>query len=202
MRTASDLGGGMRPSAGSTARGGPPGIEGADAPGRPGEPPGGADPAELHLSLENDPALVPPLAARLVAAAVGARPPDEGTWRRIELALIEAMLNGIYHGNLELDSAARHDAAASLGRAAALRRRRLPYRDRRLHVTARSAGASAVFVVRDEGPGFDPAAVPDPTAPDHRSRPCGRGLLMIRSFMDEVTFNAAGNQITLIKHLR
>ena len=54
-------------------------------------------------------------------------------------------------------------------------------------------------VVRDEGPGFDPATLPDPTDPAQLERTTGRGLLLIRAYMDEVAFNGAGNQITLTK---
>ena len=61
---------------------------------------------------------------------------------------------------------------------------------------------AAKFVVRDEGPGFDPSQVPDPTDPEHLENLCGRGLLLMRSFMDEVTFNMKGNEVTLIKYLR
>ena len=199
MGTASDLGEvGSRPP-GSIARAG---AGASEDPDRTRGPTPGADPAELHFTIENDPALVPPLVDRLVAAVAGSYPLQEGARLRIELALHEAMVNGIYHGNLELDSGCRRDDAATPGRAAALRRQRPPYRDRRLHVRSRVAGGSAIFVIRDEGPGFDPAAVPDPTEPANRSRPCGRGLLLIQSLMDEVSYNAAGNQVTLVKHLR
>ena len=199
MGMASDLGGVASWPPGSIDR---PGVGVADDLDRPRGMTAGTDPAGWHFVIENDPALVPPLVDRLVAAVAGTLPLDEGVRRRIELALHEAMLNGIYHGNLELDSGARQDDAASLERSAAIRRQRPPYRDRRLDVRARVAGGSAVFVIRDEGPGFDPAAVPDPTESANRSRPCGRGLLLIRSSMDEVSFNAAGNQLTLVKHLR
>ena len=59
--------------------------------------------------------------------------------------------------------------------------------------------AEAVLTVRDEGAGFDPGTLPDPTDPANLGRSCGRGLFLIRSFMDEVRHNAAGNEITLVK---
>jgi anti-sigma regulatory factor (Ser/Thr protein kinase) len=55
------------------------------------------------------------------------------------------------------------------------------------------------FVIRDEGPGFDPRQLPDPTAPTNLEKPSGRGLLLMRTFMDEVVYNDAGNQVTLVK---
>ena len=54
------------------------------------------------------------------------------------------------------------------------------------------------FVIRDEGPGFDPNSLPDATDPA-RPAPCGRGLLLMRTFMDEVHFNEKGNEVTLVK---
>ena len=57
----------------------------------------------------------------------------------------------------------------------------------------------ASFVIRDEGPGFDPGNVPDPTLQENLERECGRGLLLMRTFMDETRFNSRGNEVTMIK---
>ena len=54
-------------------------------------------------------------------------------------------------------------------------------------------------VVRDEGPGFDPESLPDPTKKCHRDVPGGRGVMLIRSFMSRVAYNAAGNQVVMEK---
>jgi serine/threonine-protein kinase RsbW len=54
-----------------------------------------------------------------------------------------------------------------------------------------------VVQVTDEGDGFDPATVKDPTGPDDLEEPCGRGLFLIRSLVDEVRFNPKGNSICL-----
>ena len=124
---------------------------------------------------------------------------DEDTADRVAVALTEAMVNGIQHGNLELDSRLRQEDEATYDRMAEFRRRRPPYRDRRLHVRAALSRRGAVYVIRDEGPGFDPATLPDPTDPAYLERPTGRGLLLIRAFMDEVAFNRAGNQVILTK---
>ena len=53
--------------------------------------------------------------------------------------------------------------------------------------------------VKDEGPGFKPCQVPDPTTPENLEKPSGRGLLLIRTFMTTVSHNDAGNEITMIK---
>ena len=57
----------------------------------------------------------------------------------------------------------------------------------------------ATFVIRDEGDGFDASKVPDPGDPDVMEREGGRGLLLVQTFMDDVTFNQAGNQVTMVK---
>lgn len=55
--------------------------------------------------------------------------------------------------------------------------------------------------VTDQGPGFDPGAVPDPTRPENLTKPCGRGLFLMRKLMDEVWYNDQGNQVTLVLKL-
>ena len=55
--------------------------------------------------------------------------------------------------------------------------------------------------VRDQGRGFDPTAVPDPTLPENLTRPCGRGLFLMRELLDEVRYNEQGNEVTLVLRL-
>ena len=57
------------------------------------------------------------------------------------------------------------------------------------------------YTIADEGPGFDATTLPDPMAPENLLNVSGRGVMLIRTFMDEVTFNAKGNQMTMIKRL-
>ena len=79
------------------------------------------------------------------------------------------------------------------------RRQQAPFMRRRIHVMVRATPAEALFLIRDEGPGFDPATLPDPTDPHNLEKTTGRGLLLIRTFMDEVSHNTLGNQITMVK---
>ncbi|MFQ5734074.1 MAG: ATP-binding protein, partial [Planctomycetaceae bacterium] len=51
-----------------------------------------------------------------------------------------------------------------------------------------------------QGRGFDPGEIPDATDPANIEKPCGRGLLLMQTFMDEVCFNDAGNEVTMVKH--
>ena len=53
--------------------------------------------------------------------------------------------------------------------------------------------------VRDEGPGFDPEDVPDPTAPENLERPCGRGLLLMRHYMNHIEYVGTGNTVVMSK---
>ena len=52
--------------------------------------------------------------------------------------------------------------------------------------------------VTDEGLGFDPTTVPDPTLPDNISKSGGRGIFLMKALMDEVQFNELGNSVTLV----
>jgi serine/threonine-protein kinase RsbW len=65
-------------------------------------------------------------------------------------------------------------------------------------VRAELRAETIVVQVTDEGEGFDPASVRDPTTPEDLEEPCGRGLFLIRSLVDEVRFNPKGNSIWLM----
>jgi anti-sigma regulatory factor (Ser/Thr protein kinase) len=54
-------------------------------------------------------------------------------------------------------------------------------------------------VIADEGPGFDPASIPAAGQPGSLDPETGRGLVLMRAFFDEVTFNGRGNEVTLVK---
>jgi serine/threonine-protein kinase RsbW len=92
----------------------------------------------------------------------------------VRLALEEALVNAVKHGN-------RNDSTKCVWAS--------------WHV-----GAQRVFVeIEDEGEGFDPRAVPDPCAPENLERSCGRGLLLMRTYMSRVRYNRRGNRVTMIK---
>jgi CheY-like chemotaxis protein len=157
---------------------------------------------ELHLELDNDPALVPELVLKMQEYAVHIGVVNDHYNMRLGVALEESLLNGMYHGNLEVSSELRQDGGQAFEKLAAVRRRYPPYANRKLHFRAHMDPREAIFVIRDEGPGFNPADLPDPTDPENILRSSGRGLLLIRTFMDEVRHNASGNEITMIKRKR
>ena len=92
----------------------------------------------------------------------------------VKLALEEALVNAIKHGN-------RMDRAKKVHIHYVLSRERFDVR------------------ITDEGRGFDPEDVPDPMAPENLERPCGRGIMLMRAFMSSITFNASGNRVILEK---
>ncbi|MCI0433399.1 MAG: SpoIIE family protein phosphatase [Gemmatimonadetes bacterium] len=69
---------------------------------------------------------------------------------------------------------------------------------KRVRIEVRFDGMDVRILVTDQGEGFDPAAVPDPTLPDNLTRPNGRGIFLIRKLMDHVEFNERGNSILMV----
>lgn len=92
----------------------------------------------------------------------------------VRLALDEALSNAIHHGNGD-------DPAKSVT---------VEYRVTPLRVTVS---------VEDQGPGFRPRRLPDPTRDENLERPHGRGVMLIKAYMTRVAFNRAGNRVTMIK---
>jgi CheY-like chemotaxis protein/anti-sigma regulatory factor (Ser/Thr protein kinase) len=154
---------------------------------------------DSHFLLENDPSLVPPLLGYLQENLTRMNLCDEIGKIRVSVALQEALINAIYHGNLEVSSSLRETDDKAYAELIEERRHQKPYRSRRVEVIARETPAEAIYIIRDEGPGFDPSRLPDPTDPANLERVTGRGLLLIRTFMDQVHHNEKGNEITMVK---
>jgi CheY-like chemotaxis protein/anti-sigma regulatory factor (Ser/Thr protein kinase) len=155
---------------------------------------------EITLRIENDETLVPTVIARLEQAACELDFCNEMLWMQIAMALDESLVNAIFHGNLEVSSDLRHvDDGKPFVDLVNLRKTIEPYADRRVVVSMKIDREQATFVITDDGPGFDVSSLPDPTDPANLEKAGGRGLLLIHSFMDSVTHNEKGNQITLTK---
>ena len=157
--------------------------------------------SESHFLLQNDPALIAPLIGYLKDSRFRICGSDETGLVRITMALREAVLNAMHHGNLELSSSIREGDEREYHRLAGERGAVAPYRDRRVTVIARDTPEGSIYIVRDEGPGFDPRKLPDPLDPANVDKVSGRGLLLIHSFMDEVRYNSKGNEITMVKRV-
>jgi len=155
--------------------------------------------SEFSFCLGNLDELVLPLVRHLqeVTALMGIC--DEAEVTQVGVALAEGLNNAIEHGNLEVEAELRGSDLSAHGVLMRERRGCPPWCDRRVHVEARLTREAARFVIRDEGPGFDPVTLPDPREPMNLDRAHGRGILLIRSFMDEVTWNEEGNEVTMVK---
>lgn len=149
--------------------------------------------------LENDPGLFAPLIAMLQEDLDGMGFCDGNRRTRVGVALQEALANALYHGNLELSSDLRQDDERLFYAEAEARRHEEPYCWRRIHVVAELGGDAVTYTIRDEGPGFDASKLDEPFDPESLMRVGGRGMLLIRTFMDEVRHNAEGNEITIVK---
>lgn len=99
---------------------------------------------------------------------------DPDTIFAIKLALEEALTNAVKHGN-------RGDAS------------------KRVWIRFHVDPAKAVIMVRDQGAGFVPADVPDPTCDENLERPNGRGIMLMQAYMTRVCYNRAGNEVWMLK---
>lgn len=154
---------------------------------------------ECRFELENNSALINPLINYLQETMDTLGICEEADRTRIGVALEEALANALYHGNLEVGSELRGEDDEAYYRIVQQRMRTPPYCDRRIHIRACLSRDQAVFQVRDEGPGFDPTSLPDPTDPANLEKASGRGLLLMKTFMDDVSYNDDGNEVTLVK---
>jgi len=154
---------------------------------------------EVNYALRNDLELLSALTAELRETAQDLRLLDQNHCLRFATAVDEALSNAYFHGNLEVSSTVREQDADSYHNLATERKEQPPYSDRLIHVKAAFSRDAVTVHVRDEGPGFDLATLPDPTSPGYLERPCGRGILLMRSFMDDVQFNEKGNEVTMVK---
>jgi CheY-like chemotaxis protein len=152
--------------------------------------------------LPNDSKLADMLVSHLQEQAVQMGLCDETECMRMGVALQEALANAMYHGNLQVGSECRESSHTEYHATIAKRCVESPYRDRCVRITARLTRSEAVFAIRDEGEGFDPSELPDPREAANLEKASGRGVLLMRSFMDEVRFEDCGRSVTLVKRGR
>ena len=92
----------------------------------------------------------------------------------IKLALEEAIVNAVKHGN-QLDPT------------------------KKVHIEYHVSEERFQVEVTDEGDGFNPLDVPDPTAIENLDRPCGRGLMLMQHYMTDIRYNDKGNSVRMMK---
>jgi len=156
---------------------------------------------ELHFQIGNNIQGLRPLITLIQSHLRQMEACDDSEILRVSTALQESLMNAIEHGNLDMDSSLRQDGGTAYSELGLSRRQEEPYASRLVHVTAKINRERMTLVVRDEGNGFDPYGLPDPTDPTNLQKVSGRGLLLIRTFMDDVSFNTRANEITMIKRL-
>lgn len=126
-----------------------------------------------RIELANERAAITAAGERVVALAKEAGY-SEASLFAVRLALEEAIVNAFKHGH-----------------------RTLPGGET-ITVEFAVAADAIEMVVTDRGPGFEPEAVPDPTSEENLMKTSGRGLLLMRAYMTEVSHNEAGNQIRMV----
>jgi len=128
----------------------------------------------LRNTLPSDIEVVSPFIDQLMRFISRFRAGDQDNFG-IELALREALVNAVVHGNQE-------------------------NLQKRVYVNCRCTALGEVSIrVEDEGDGFESAHIPDPTSPDNRMRTHGRGIFLMRTLMDEVHYEQGGSVVHMRK---
>ena len=155
---------------------------------------------ESHYQLRNDP-------EHLIAAADVLTEAMAATWQspirelgRIRMTLEEALLNAMYHGNLEMNPRVREMNLKLYHELSKSRVSQTPYCNRMISVRVGQTDDMVSWEISDEGPGFDAAAFLNTEEVSMLERPYGRGILLMRTVMDEVAFNEKGNSVCLTRY--
>ena len=154
--------------AGSNRRGGGAGSSGAGS-----SPAGSSAPGSFRVTIPSDFAAGRDVQERILADVQRLGFSTDGTFA-VRIALEEAMVNAIKHGN-RLDPA------------------------KKVHVESRVTADRAEITIEDEGPGFDRSAIPDPTHDDNLHKPSGRGILLIEAYMDVAQWSSGGRRLRMVK---
>ena len=131
-------------------------------------------PYPAEVVIPSDPAEARRVQEEIETALKGQQYPDRDVFS-IKLAVEEALVNAIKHGN-QMD------------------------RDKKVRVAYHVRSDRFDVLVIDEGSGFDPCEVPDPTSVENLERPCGRGLMLMRYYMNEVCYDGPGNRVRMTKY--
>lgn len=151
--------------------------------------------------LGNDLTAVPLFVDALLRQADATVDPRSAS--ELSVALRELLINAIEHGNLELTYEEKSHAleTGNLARLIEERQGQSNLAKRETTVWVKRGEKSLSVRIRDEGSGFDWRSLPDPTDPMYLLAEHGRGVLLARLAVDELTFNDAGNEVSLVKEL-
>ena len=129
---------------------------------------------EFELTIQSDTSAGQAVQERILQSLEGMQYSPRDIFG-IRLALEEALVNAIKHGN-------RMDPSKNV------------------RISCVIYEEKVRIEIEDEGTGFRLEDVPDPTADENLERPCGRGIMLMRSFMSLIEYNEAGNLVVLEKH--
>lgn len=118
-------------------------------------------------------------AESMVMAEAGKEGFDEDEQHQIGMAIRECMVNAVVHGN-------RYS------------------KNKKVHLSIERSKDALTIVIGDEGAGFDLSSLPDPLAPENLLRQSGRGIMLIKAFMDEFDLHprpGGGTEVRLVKNL-
>lgn len=145
----------------------------------------------FHFQLDNDPALVEPLVDLIQQMIANVCNIDKTERLRTGVALEAALSNAVYRGNLEIKGTVTPEEVAA-------RCNDLKYKDRRARIVAEVESTCIRFDISDEGPGFTPAQPSDPSQAISQG---GRGIVLMRALMDEISFSRDGRTVHMVKRI-
>lgn len=154
-----------------------------------------------RYTLTNYLFLADQVSERITSNASSYTDPDTLSW--VRLGVRELLINAIEHGNLEIDYETKSKllAAGEYLKFVNQRQQEAAYRERKVIVEHSINPDRAIYRIKDEGNGFDHAAMERRTLTDMQQGDLqhGRGMAMARSIFDVVRYNKAGNVVTVVK---
>lgn len=156
-----------------------------------------------EISFPSDASMLSKIVAYLGRELINNYPGYDIAITDVKLALYEALANALEHGNLEITFDEKTEAMEEPGGILELIAKRLAdtrLGSRKIHVGVDYTEESVAYAIRDEGPGFDPQKMINKPVAD-TSALHGRGITLIRHYMDEVSWNETGNEIRLAMRL-
>ncbi|MDH4121326.1 MAG: response regulator [Deltaproteobacteria bacterium] len=156
----------------------------------------------MKFMIPNNLEWVNHLAFRLARHMVSVGVCKEDSMVNVALGMIEIITNAIEHGNLGITSQEKiqlKGRGENVYQDEIKRREADPkYKNRFVKITSTIQKDQALVEIEDEGNGFDVNALLDPTAMENLFATSGRGILLARTFLDEVNFNPKGNKVSLV----
>lgn len=151
---------------------------------------------DFEFELRNDLTLIEPLVELIQTVSGGHNLFQHNCQVQLSVALEQALHNAMVRGNLEMD---RKEFPVVSQEIFEQRANHSPYCDRTVYFRATVSREAAHFIIRDMGPGFDLSLVPEAADPDSFRDGSGRGLVLMKTFMDQVEFNSRGNEVHMKK---